>query len=683
MADRPLPADPQAEIDLIGSVLLDTGRLADCRQVVAPRDFFDDLNRAIFSTMVELADADQAVDPHLVEQRLKANGETENVIVRLVEAAEAVPTAANALDYARTVARKAEQRRRYLAACETARVALDDRLAVRDPDAWRAACDAAWAAASTIPAAAAPWPAVVPFDVRDLPVFPTGALPDVLRRWVEAESLATQTPVDLAGLLALAVCGASVAGRVEVEPRPGWREPVNFFAAVLLEPGNRKSAVFGDATGPLRELEAELVDRARPDVARAQSQRRQDEARLKKLEAKAADKGDATARHEARELAAALAEEPVPVLPRLIVDDCTVEKLAMMLADQGGRLASFSSEGNVFDLMAGQYTSKCNGPSFDVYLKGHAGDPLNGDRVGRDSVRVERPALTCGYTIQPAVIQGLAKQPAFRGRGLLARFLFAAPRSWIGQRAIGSPPVPAAVREGYRNAVRNLAESLANSGSASGPLMLRLDAQAADVLTAWEGEIEQSLGDGGPLELLRDWGAKLAGATLRLAGILHCVERGRSERISRPTLESAVAIARYLIPHADAVLGMMAARVDPAEDDARYLLRWIERHGRREFTKSEAQHHGKRRFPRAEDIDPALGELTRRGFIRPKPTQATGPGRPPSPAYETNPACCAAPAEERSHYSRNSAGGPEATHSGNIGSAFRQVENADRVRVVL
>ena len=112
-----------------------------------------------------------------------------------------------------------------------------------------------------------PWPEIVSFDVLDQPDFPTQALPDVLREWVEAESHATQTPADLAGLLALAVCSVGIARRVVVKPRPDWREPVNLFVAVLLEPGNRKSAVFADAMKPLRELEAELIDAARPEVA--------------------------------------------------------------------------------------------------------------------------------------------------------------------------------------------------------------------------------------------------------------------------------------------------------------------------------------------------------------------------------------------------------------------------------
>lgn len=532
------------------------------------------------------------------------------------------------------------------------------------------------------PAVAEPWLDLIPLDAMELPDFPAGALPDVLRRWVEAESHATQTPADLAALLALSVCSACIARRVAVEPRPGWREPVNVFTAVLLEPGNRKSAVFADAMKPLRELEAELIEAARPDVARAQSDHRQAEARLRKLEKLAAEKGDAEARHEAGNLAADLAEQAEPALPRLIVDDATAEKLGMMLAEQGGRIASMSPEGGVFDLMAGLY-SKSGIPQFGVYLMGHSGDDLVTDRVSRKGVRVERPALTCAYAMQPAVVEGLAENAAFRGRGLLARFLYAAPPSWIGRREIAPAPVSDATREAYRLTVRALAE-------VEGEFVLRLAADAAALLRDWEAEIESMLGDGGELEIMRDWGAKLAGATLRLAAVLHCVEHGPAARIEGPTISAAIEIARYLTPHAEAVLNMMHAKDDSADDDARYVLRWIERHGRQGFSKRDAQQHGRRRFPKADDIDAALAELTQRGYIRLRPAETSGPGRPSSPAYEVNPAAfataqqaSAANAEKRTQYPHNSASEPVNGNSEDCESAFEQPENHCRVRVTI
>ena len=184
-----------------------------------------------------------------------------------------------------------------------------------------------------------PWKEIDSLEVRDLPEFPTHALPDVLRTWAEAESHATQTPPDLAGLLALAVCSACISRQVVVNPRDEWREPVNLYVAVLLEPGNRKSAVFGDAIKPLRDLETALVDAKRPDVARRQSERRQAEIRLRKLEKVAAENDDAAAREQAGKVAEQLAEESEPVLPRLVVDDATSEKLGMMLSEQGGRIS--------------------------------------------------------------------------------------------------------------------------------------------------------------------------------------------------------------------------------------------------------------------------------------------------------------------------------------------------------
>ncbi|MEX0977517.1 MAG: YfjI family protein, partial [Pirellulales bacterium] len=450
-----------------------------------------------------------------------------------------------------------------------------------------------------------------------------------------------------------------------------WEEPVNLYVAVLLEPGNRKSAVFSDATRPLGELEAELIEAARPSVARAQSDRRQSETRLKRLEKLAAEKGDAEARHEAGKLAEELAMQVEPVLPRLIVDDATSEKLGMMLAEQGGRIASMSPEGGVFDLMAGLY-SKNGLPQFGVYLMGHSGDNLKSDRVSRSSVYVERPALTCAYAMQPQVIVGLAANAAFRGRGLLARFLYAAPLSWIGQREIAPAPVPDAVREAYHDMVRQMAD-------VEGEITLNLSTDAASTLEKWEAEIEAMLADGGQMEIMRDWGAKLAGATLRLAAVIHCADYGPTGSIDQATLVAAIEIARYLVPHAEAVLNMMQAKEGSGDEDARYVLRWLERHDRQEFTKSEAQHHGKRRFPKADDIDRALAELTRRGYIRLRSTEPTGPGRPPSPKCEVNPAVFTGKKHEKcSHNSQNSATRPDGGNSGNNGSAFEPTENDGR-----
>lgn len=74
--------------------------------------------------------------------------------------------------------------------------------------------------------------------------------------------------------------------------------------------------------------------------------------------------------------------------------------------------------------------------NLEVFLKGHAGDLLRVDRKGRPAEHVEHPALTLGLAVQPDVLRDIARMPGFRGRGLLARILYALPTSTVGRRKI-------------------------------------------------------------------------------------------------------------------------------------------------------------------------------------------------------------------------------------------------------
>jgi len=206
----------------------------------------------------------------------------------------------------------------------------------------------------------------------------------------------------------------------------GWREPWNLHVAVVLDPANRKSAVFRTATAPLRSIEAEMIEAAGPEVARAMSDRQMKEAALKKAETKASG-GDVTARADALALAVQLACEPVAPMPRLLVNDTTAEAIEITLAAQGGPLFVVGCEGGIFDTMAGRYSSGV--ANLDCFLKGHAGDDLRGDRVTRDSLIVDRVWLTLCYAVQGKILRGMASQRAFRGRGLVGRFLYAMPES--------------------------------------------------------------------------------------------------------------------------------------------------------------------------------------------------------------------------------------------------------------
>src|SRR4029453_237961 len=92
--------------------------------------------------------------------------------------------------------------------------------------------------------------------------------------YVAAVATATQTPPDLAGMLALAVLATVAAGAVEVEPRPGWREPLCLFMAGGRDAGARKSSVFSAPPRPVADFERDQAAAALPGITETATLRR-------------------------------------------------------------------------------------------------------------------------------------------------------------------------------------------------------------------------------------------------------------------------------------------------------------------------------------------------------------------------------------------------------------------------
>ncbi|MDB4634521.1 YfjI family protein, partial [Rubripirellula sp.] len=466
-------------------------------------------------------------------------------------------------------------------------------------------------------------------QAAELPEFPVDALPPSLSDWVSRESEAIQTPSDMPALLALAVCAVPLAKRVEVQAWAGWSEPCNLYVATILDPANRKSAVFKDAQKPLRQVETELRKREGPELQKEQTRRDIQKGRFEKLKKTAsgelnAEKRD-KAEREAKELAVEIGEYKPLELPTLIVDDVTTEKLAQMMEANGERIASMSAEGDVFGLMKGRYAG--GQTDIGIYLKGHSGDSVSVDRVIRGPVRLDAPALTMAIAIQPEVIRGIAGNSAFRGRGLLGRFLYAVPRSWVGERKIAPEPVDRLVSVEYGNAVKDLADiDLDREGN---PHRIKLSSEAVDTFKEFNRWLESELKEGS-LEDMKDWGGKLAGATLRIAGILHCVERGTqgvTEDIGNETIENAQRIAKWAIPHATAAFDLLQVTENDLLEDAEYLLRWFRKEHQPDgtFSRRDAQRFNQRRFNKDPDrLSKVLNLLEQTNHTRPLDAPRTG-----------------------------------------------------------
>ncbi|MFI9290816.1 YfjI family protein [Streptomyces gardneri] len=484
------------------------------------------------------------------------------------------------------------------------------------------------------------WDEPVPLNPRgQLPVFPVDTLPDWLGAMTAGVAEETQTPIDLAGCLALAAVGTAAGGRLTVTVRGQWSEPVNLYTAVALPPGNRKSAVFGLMTQPLLAAEKALIELTAPQRAEAAAA-----ARIAKAAAERAEKQAANAEAEkaadltaqAASLSQAAERAVIPAEPQLIADDVTAESLTTLLAQQDGRISILSPEGEIFEIIAGRYTG--GAPNMGIFLKGHAGDMARVNRQARDAQYIENPAITMGLAVQPDVLDAIGQIKGADGRGLLARFLYSKPESLVGYRNLTPELLSPDTAATYAHKLGRLALTLA-AWTETAELTLTPEADA--VLLAYQRVTESRLRKDGPLLPIVNWASKRDGAVARIAGLLHLAahpEDAWTRPITAESMAAATRLGDYFTAHALDVFNAMKA--DPAQEAAHTVLTHLRETRTANFTKRDLFRATPRSdFPAMSDLDPALNLLEEHGWVRqqPPPPRTTRGGRPPSPRYETHP----------------------------------------------
>ena len=628
------PRDEDAERAVLGAVMLgDPAILDEIRDLIGPEDFYLPKHETVFARLCELADRGRPRDAVALANALGIDLARVGGAVYLHDCIQAVPTAANGPYYALIVRDKAYARRVVTTGIRLAQMGrsdLDaDLLAVVEKEIM-----------TLTKREVRGWPEPVPLtSKRPVPPFPITALPTWLRAKAEAIAHDTQTPVDLAGTLALACLATAAAGKVRVNVRPetGWSEPVNLYLVAALPPGSRKSPVFDSMAAPIIAAEKHLQETMAPVITTLAVDRKAADdyaSRMADQFAKASEHERDGARHEAHAAALAAQAIVVPETPRLFTDDVTAESASTLLAEQGGRMAVLSAESEIFNEMAGRYSGN---PNMNIFLKGHAGDAIRVDRKGRGPEAIDHPALTLGVCTQPTVLADLAAIPGAAGRGLLARFLFTIPEVNIGKRQTKPTPADPA---GHADYALNLTSLILSLRDLDEPARLTLSPQASTLLDAAAEDFEHAMDEGGALAHLRDWSAKAVGAMMRITGLLHLAAHlrdGWDRPISLETIIAGHALIEYYTAHTLAAFDLMTT--DPATERAANLLAWIERTAPTRFTAREAFSALTRaKFPKMTDLDPALALLEQHGYLRRLPAPpSSGRGRPPAPEYETNP----------------------------------------------
>jgi Protein of unknown function (DUF3987) len=338
-------------------------------------------------------------------------------------------------------------------------------------------------------------------------------------------------------------------------------------------------------------------------------------------------------------------EEPIPRQVR--VNDITPAGLIEFLAANRGAGLVLAAEPSFLDNV-GRYAQQ----ALPTLLSAERGDTIPHNRARKRPLLITEPSVSLAAMPQPRAIADLAKLRGARERGLLARFFLVYAESRTGERDTTAPPMDAAVQVGYGGRMLRL---LTWADAVRGPVDIVLSSAAHLTFARFHQQIEKRLGRDANLgdDELVFWGTKLPGRTLKIALVLHLfdyLEDAPSDliafgehlpsEISRETLERAITIVEYIIPHQIAAFGAMLGGA--AWADAERILAWAEHTQRTEFSQRDARyalpkivqnsHECTARVGSALSLLLAIGAITRK---EPEPAEKQPKtGRPHSPIYQ-------------------------------------------------
>lgn len=126
--DRVPPQNQEAEVSVLGSILLDKEAIIKVADILIPDDFYNDSYRIIYEHMIWLYEHHQPIDIVTLTNRLEERKQLEDIggATLISQLANAVPSAAHVVNYAKIVGDKALLRRLITTANEVVTMAYDE-----------------------------------------------------------------------------------------------------------------------------------------------------------------------------------------------------------------------------------------------------------------------------------------------------------------------------------------------------------------------------------------------------------------------------------------------------------------------------------------------------------------------------------------------------------------------------
>ncbi|MCB1114174.1 MAG: DUF3987 domain-containing protein [Chlamydiia bacterium] len=424
-------------------------------------------------------------------------------------------------------------------------------------------------------------------DEHILPEWPTDILPKSLSDFVKEVARSTETPIEMATLLALSTIATVSMKNFIVHIHDSYQEPLALWTMTILPSGSRKSNVFNLITKPFIDLENEKISEHVKQFGNHDSKIKTLETKINLIRQKAA-KASTQETYEIHQQKIEQLELDIKEMSRPLqmwTSDITPERLGTLMAQNNGAMSILSDEGNIFDIMAGLYSrGKSN---IDIFLKGFSGGSVRIDRGNKSQANITEALISIGITVQPSVINNLCKNEILKGKGLLSRFLYSYPISNIGFRTNKEGPVDKLLQETFNNSIKKLLEFKVLKEKNKHMLTIETDAYEKWIENSQsiERRIHPEIGH---LTAIPDWASKLSGQIIRIAAILHVYEHAYDKpwehKISLQNMNRAIKMGHILTAHA-----LKALHPESNNDHliAREILDWVKKEKLKKFTQRE------------------------------------------------------------------------------------------------
>lgn len=107
--ERPLPSSEESERVILGAILLDNELISQAVELLDPEDFYSPKHRKIYKAMIKLFENSERIDPILIGEELKKEGQFESIggVASITNLTYGLPHFSNIQDYAKVVHDKA------------------------------------------------------------------------------------------------------------------------------------------------------------------------------------------------------------------------------------------------------------------------------------------------------------------------------------------------------------------------------------------------------------------------------------------------------------------------------------------------------------------------------------------------------------------------------------------------